>query len=202
FGVRPFWEVGAYLQMAVRGDDGAVDWAGVKLRSKFVTPPGWDAHWRLGVNFEVSYLPSAYDANRWGSEVRPIVAWQDRSWLFALNPIFDQSLAGSGASEGPSFQPAAKAARTVGPVALGLEYYATLGPVTALLPLRSQEHYLFEVMDLLSAARFELNVGIGEGLTPASAGVIAKAIVGYAFDTAPPPVRQAGAATPRKERSP
>ncbi|MDP9034862.1 MAG: hypothetical protein M3O50_08640 [Myxococcota bacterium] len=203
FGLRPFWEVGAYLQMALRGDDGgAIDWAGVKLRSKFVTPPGWDAHWRLGVNFEVSYLPSAYDANRWGSEVRPIVAWQNREWLFAVNPIVDQSLAGSGSSEGPSLQPAAKAARTVGPVALGLEYYSTLGPLTALLPLRAQEHYLFEVVDLLSVDRFELNAGIGEGLTPASAGVIAKAIVGYAFDTVPPPLRQAAVFTPMKERRP
>ncbi len=201
FGLRPFWELGAYLQMAVR-DDGTVDWAGAKLRSKFVTPRTWDAHWLLGVNFEVSYLPITYDANRWGCEVRPIVAWQDANWLFAVNPIFDQSLWGGGASAGPSFQPAAKAARTVGPVALGLEYYSTLGPVAALLPLREQEHYLFEVVDLLAIESFELNAGIGEGLTPASAGVIAKAIVGYTFDTAarPPASSQESAAAHTRER--
>lgn len=90
-GLTPWWELGAYLQSAVRTDDGAVDWAGAKLRSKFVTPPGWDAHWRLGVNLEVSYLPEAYDRSRWGSEVRPIVAWEDATWLFAFNPIVDRS---------------------------------------------------------------------------------------------------------------
>ena len=29
-GVFPFWEIGAYLQGAVRTDDGVADWAGVK----------------------------------------------------------------------------------------------------------------------------------------------------------------------------
>jgi hypothetical protein len=192
-GVTPWWELGAYLQSAVRTDDGAVDWAGAKLRSKLVTPPRWSAHWRLGVNFEVSYLPPAYDRSRWGSEIRPIVAWQDDDWLFAFNPILDQSLASPDAASGPSLQPALKAARTVGPVALGVEYYATLGLVTAIPSLRDQEHYLYEVVDLVSVERFELNVGLGEGLTPASEGLIVKAIVGYSFD-AP----AAGAATERR----
>lgn len=190
FGVTRSWELGAYLQLADRADTGALDWAGVKLRSKLVTPPGWRGPWRLGVNLEVSYLPSAYDRDRWGSEVRPIVAWQDEDWLFAVNPIFDQSLAGSGASDGPSFEPAAKASRAIGPIALGVEYYATLGPLVAPLPLRLQEHYVFETADLMGFDRVEVNAGIGEGLTPASAGIIVKVILGYTFDavTTPPPL--------------
>jgi len=184
-GVTPFWELGAYLQGAVRTDDGVVDWAGAKLRSKFVTPPSWNAHWRLGMNFEVSYIPSTYDHDRWGSEIRPIVAWHDDAWLFVFNPILDQSLAGSDASQGPSFQPAVKVARTVGPVALGFEYYATLGPLTAILPWRDEEQQVFEVIDLLSVEKLEVNFGIGEGLTAASAGLVVKAIVGYSFEPTP-----------------
>jgi hypothetical protein len=180
-GVLPFWEVGAYLQSALRAD-GELDWAGIKLRSKFVTPPGWHKHWRLGVNLEVSYLPPAYDRDRWGTEVRPIVAWQDDDWLFVLNPIVDQPLAGQDAPDGPSFQPALKAWRALGTVAVGFEYYATLGPVASPRPLRQEEHYLFEVLDLLSLPRFELNAGVGEGLTPASAGLVFKAILGYSFE--------------------
>jgi hypothetical protein len=107
-GITPFWELGAYLQGAVRTDDGMVDWAGVKLRSKFVTPPSWSPHWRLGMNFELSYLPPTYDHDRWGSEIRPIVAWHDADWLFVFNPILDQAFAGSDASQGPSFQPAVR----------------------------------------------------------------------------------------------
>jgi hypothetical protein len=182
FGVLPWWEVGGYLQTALR-DDGTFDYAGVKLRSKFVTPPGWNDRWRLGLNLEVSILPGTYDHDRWGSEVRPIVAWQSEAWLFALNPILDQPLAGSDATAGPSFEPALKVARTLGPVAVGLEYYASFGPLSALLPWRLEEHYLYEVVDLLSVERFELNAGLGEGLTPESAGLVAKVIVGYSIET-------------------
>jgi hypothetical protein len=180
-GLTPFWELGAYLQGAVRTDDGVVDWAGAKLRSKFVTPPTWDAHWRLGVNLEVSYLPATYDHDKWGSEVRPIVAWHDDDWLFALNPILDQPLAGSDASQGPSLAPALKVARTVGPVALGIEYYATLGPLSSVLPWKDEQQQIFEVVDLLSIEDFELNAGVGEGLTSASEGVVFKVILGYEF---------------------
>jgi hypothetical protein len=190
FGILPIWEVGAYVQMAVRGDDGAVDWAGIKLRSKFVTPPDWHPHLRMGVNLEVSYLPAGYDPDQWGSEVRPILAWHDPDWLFAFNPIFDMSLAGAGASLGPDFQPAFKAARNVGPVALGLEYYGTFGPVGARLPLDEQEHYIYEVLDVIGVERWELNFGVGEGLTTASAGITVKCILGYTFErpTTPRPL--------------
>jgi len=183
-GVAPYWELGAYLQMAVRTDAGVADWAGAKLRSKFVTPPDWDPHWRLGLNLELSYLPETYDRSRWGSEVRPIVAWHNDQWLFVINPIMGQSLSTPGASDGPSLEPAAKLARALGPVALGLEYYGTIGPIAAPLPLRDQEHYIFEVVDFLRIEAFELNLGVGEGLTPASAGIVVKAIVGYEFETA------------------
>jgi len=182
-GVTEFWEVGAYLEGAIRADDGVAGFAGVKLRSKFVMPPDWDPHWRLGVNLELAYLPPAYDADRWGSEVRPIIAWHDPDWLVAFNPVLDQSFAGRDATQGPSFQPALKVARRVGPVALGIEYYATLGPITAILPWSQQEQQVFEVLDLWSLDRLELNVGVGEGLTEASAGLVFKAIVGWEFET-------------------
>jgi hypothetical protein len=190
-GILPWWELGAYLQGAVRTDQGVVDWAGAKLRSKFVTPEGWHPHWRLGLNFEVSSLPTTYDHDRWGSEIRPIVAWHDEDWLFAFNPILDQPLAGSDASQGPSFQPALKVARTIGPIAVGFEYYATLGPLSAILPWKDQEQQVFEVVDLISVKHFELNVGVGEGLTEASEGVVFKAILGYEFERSETPAPRA-----------
>jgi hypothetical protein len=180
--VLPFWEVGAYVQFAVREDDRAFDWAGVKLRSKFVTPEGWDPHFRLGVNLEVSYVPPTYESDRWGLEVRPIAAWHDDRWLVAFNPILGQSLAGPGAPRGPTFEPALKVDRSVGPVAVGLEYYGAIGPLASPLPAREQAHYLFEVVDLISGGPFELNAGIGEGLTASSAGITVKVILGYELE--------------------
>src|SRR5207248_179826 len=73
YGVTSFWELGGYLQGSLR-PDGTFDYAGAKLRSKFVTPPGWHEHLRLGINLELSLLPASYDRSRWGAEVRPNVA--------------------------------------------------------------------------------------------------------------------------------
>lgn len=50
-GVRPWWELGAYFQTALTGD-GSFRYAGVKRRSKFVTPPEFDRHSRLAVGVE------------------------------------------------------------------------------------------------------------------------------------------------------
>jgi hypothetical protein len=188
FGLFPWWELGGYLQTAVRRD-GTFDYAGVKLRSKFVTPPDWYSRdgrqLRLGVNFELSVLPERYDRDRWATEIRPIVAWDTPSWLFAVNPILDQALAGSGA-EGPTFQPALMALyKVANVVSVGLEYYGNFGPISEPLSLRKQEQYIYEVVNLLAVERFELNGGLGEGLTPSSNSLVVKAIVGYAWEDAP-----------------
>jgi hypothetical protein len=65
-GLFAWWEIGGYFEAALRGDR-AFDYAGVKLRNKFVTPPNWNPRWRLGLNGEFSILPQGYDRSRWGN---------------------------------------------------------------------------------------------------------------------------------------
>ena len=183
-GVTRWWELGAYLQSARRAD-GTLDFAGAKLRSKFVTPDGWHSRVRLGVNFELAWLPDRYDADGWSAEMRPIVAWEGHSWLLAFNPIVGVPLAGAGLREGPGFEPALKVMLKIQEqLGVGFEYYADFGPIASPAAWKEQQHYLYEVVDLLAIESFELNAGIGEGLTPASNGVVIKLIVGYAFDAA------------------
>jgi len=182
-GVLPFWEMGGYFETALR-PDGTFDYAGVKLRSKFVTPPTWNEahpHWRLGVNFEVSLVPTTYDPNRWGSEVRPIVAWENEQFEFAFNPIVDVAFAGDGWHHGPDFDPALLGIYKLDHVGLGLEYYAALGYFSGFSPLAQQEHYVYEVVNLLGVEGVEVNAGVGEGLTSASNRVVLKMILGYEF---------------------
>ena len=122
-GLFSWWELGGYFETALRGDE-AFDYAGVKLRNKFVTPPRWDAHWRLGLNIEFSLLPQGYDRDRWGNELRPIVAWENERFELVLDPIVDSSLAGPDASAGPTFQPCLMAVYKVHEtVSFGFEYY-------------------------------------------------------------------------------
>jgi hypothetical protein len=173
-GLTRFWEIGGYLQTALL-PDGQFDIAGFKLRSKLVTPPRWRPRWRLGCNLELSWVRAAYEAGQWGAEIRPIVAWEDSRWLFAANPIVEVSLAGAA----PALAPALMALFKVGPVVeLGVEYYGDIGPVTSPLPGRDQEHYLFEVVNILTS-HLDINAGLGEGLTAGSNALVAKVILGY-----------------------
>lgn len=180
YGVTSFWELGAYVQGTFL-PGGTFDYSGLKLRSKFVTPPEWSERLRFGINLELSRLPAAYDRARWGAEIRPIAAWEDERWLFAVNPNIGLALAGPDASEGPELEPCAMAKIKLGVVALGVEYYGSMGPLRSLLPLSQQEHYVFETVDVLAWKGLELNVGIGQGLTSASNGLVVKTIVGFSF---------------------
>jgi hypothetical protein len=181
-GMTRIWEVGGYLQTAI-GADGVARFAGVKLRSKFVTPPGWRPHARLGVNLEVSWLPARFDPDQWGGEIRPIAAWEDEHWLLAMNPILDFSFTGPALRDGPSFEPALEVKRKLagGAVAVGLEYYAGLGPILAPLPGHEQQHTLFEAADV-AWSRLSVNVGLGLGLNSGSESLVVKAILGYATE--------------------
>jgi len=182
FGMTPFWEIGGYFQTALRGD-GTLTYAGIKLRSKFVVPFPEGVHYRLGVNVELSILPEAYDQSRFGSEIRPIACWENEHFIIAVNPIIDASLAAPDFAEGPSFEPALLAkAKIAGAVALGVEYYGNFGPIAHVSPWEQQEHYLYEVFDLLSVRDVELNAGVGEGLTNGSNRWTVKMIFGYVWD--------------------
>ncbi len=184
-GLFSWWEIGGYFQMALRGDQ-AFDYAGIKLRNKFVTPPGWDPHWRLGINVEFSLLPDTYDRGRWGNELRPIVAWEDERFSFAVNPIIGTPLAGPESGAGPTFEPCLMAlVKVTEPVSLGAEYYANLGTFsTGFAPWREQEQYVYEVVNFTGVKHFELNAGVGEGLTDGSNRLVFKAIVGYTWGAA------------------
>ena len=98
----------------------------------------------------------------------------------SINPIVDFSLAGPDRGEAPSFEPAATV-RYVRPdlLSIGLEYYAGFGPIGSWAATRDQEHYVYEVIDVLRWKRVELNLGVGQGLTDASNDFVAKMILGY-----------------------
>ncbi|HEX9574057.1 MAG TPA: hypothetical protein VF994_08170 [Myxococcales bacterium] len=170
-GLTDWLEVGAYLQSALR-PEGTYDYAGTKLRIKarLLEPAfGWLS---LALNGELSWIPAAYEAARRGGELRPILEAHRGPLGLWLNPIVSFELNGG---FHPELEPCAKAAWWVtDALSLGAEYYAGLGPINALLPLREQVHRGFGVVDL--ATRWlDLNLGIGGGSGPDS--FIVKAIV-------------------------
>jgi hypothetical protein len=174
YGITRGWEVGAYLQTAFLSD-GTFAWSGQKLRSKHVLRFDQDRV-RVGVNLEVSFAPVRVEPDRWGGEMRPILAYEDDDVLLAFNPIIGAS------SDGPTFEPAGAAkVKIVRTIALGLEYYASFGPIPKPATWHEQEHYVFETIDLLAVSWLELEFGLGQGVSPNSHPLIGKMIAGVSF---------------------
>jgi hypothetical protein len=179
-GVTHWWELGMYVQTTLL-PDGTFAYSGIKLRSKFVRPRWPSDRLRWGVNLEISDLPPSYAPDRWGAEVRPILAYTTPAgrFAFAFNPILDFDLAGHGAGGRHSFEPALSALFVIeGFCSAGLEYYGDLGPIDQPLRPSAEQHCLFEVFNVLRWRRIELNVGVGEGLTAASNPFVVKMILG------------------------
>jgi hypothetical protein len=178
-GLAEWCELGAYFQTALR-PEGAFDFAGVKLRFKArMLHPLWDLV-GVALNTEISFVPRAYEANRWGSELRPILDVRLGAFYASVNPILSIDLKGALAGR-PQLQPAAKASFDLLPgLALGAEYYAGLGPVDGLLPASDQTHLLFGALDW-TASVVDLNLGVGYGLG-AGEQWVTKAIVGVQWE--------------------
>ena len=186
-GVTDWLELGAYLQAADAPGTGA-RFGGTKLRTKFVLPERAGlAPLRLGLNVELGWVPRLVEQEGWAIELRPIIGWSNGIVLVDVNPIVGFTLDGSDRFR-PGMEPCAKASyNTRLGFALGLEYYAGLGFMNEVLPLRDQEHLLFAAFDLVEppgqpASKWELNVGVGEGLTHGTGqDVLVKAIMGRTF---------------------
>ncbi|HET9554700.1 MAG TPA: hypothetical protein VFP50_17165 [Anaeromyxobacteraceae bacterium] len=198
-GVTEWLELGAYLQLAA-APGGDYRYGGNKLRAKLVLPERIQHELGLpvflGLNAEVGRIPSAFEQWGWANEFRPIIGWRNDTFLVSVNPIFGYALTGPEKFK-PEFEPAAKLAWDTGRrVALGVEYYAGLGPMfEGFLPAREQEHLVLGVLDLVppreaegaekaaaAAGEWELNVGVGAGLTRSTGQhLVVKAIVGRSF---------------------
>jgi hypothetical protein len=173
-GLAAWLELGGYLQTALRAD-GSFDYAGVKLRLKARLPRRyWDDRIGLALNGEISAVPERYEANVWGSELRPIADLTiDRLYL-AVNPIVTVALRGDGAGH-PALEPAAKlAVRVAGTLAVGAEWYGAFGPVDDLGS--EQFSRLLGAVDFTSPW-VDVNLGVGWA-SGTDDRWVAKAIIG------------------------
>jgi len=78
----------------------------------------------------------------------------------------------------PSFEPNIKTSFSINKVALGLEYYGSLGQLDQIPGISQQSHSIFAVADLYFDPKWEVNIGPGWGLTKATDAFVLKIIVG------------------------
>ncbi len=176
YGVTDWWEVGLYLPFAIQDRQFLSD--AFKLRTLFVSPHAEQRDFFYGVNFEFSNTTPKFSQSRFALEIRPIIGVRNADYEFIVNPIVDISFGKFGEAD---FAPAARLARKLGPdLFIGLEYYSDFGEIGNFAKLADQQHTLFAVTDF-KAGVFDVNFGVGYGLTPGSDRFVVKTIVGYAF---------------------
>ena len=183
-GWTSWFETGFYIFTSVQteGPEQGYWWVGDHIRPRVRAPEEWRLPVGLSLSVEVGYQQPEFSPDTWTLEIRPIIDKQLGRWYFSINPALEQSLKGPGTKTGIEFTPAAKVSydltKVVSP---GIEYYGTLGPVGNFLPASRQQQQLYGVVDLNVDPRWEINFGIGGGLTRATDGLIIKTILGRRF---------------------
>ena len=176
YGVTDWWEVGLYLPFSIQDERFYSD--AFKLRTLFVSPHAEQRNFFYGVNFEFSNETPPFSQSRFSMEIRPIIGVRNSDYEFIVNPIVDIHF---GKFAEQHFTPAARIARKFGDdLFAGFEYYSDLGQIGNFDKLSDQQHTLFAVTDF-KAGVFDVNFGVGYGLTPASDRLVVKTIIGYAF---------------------
>jgi hypothetical protein len=177
YGFAKNWDAGIYLLSAV-APDGNVYGNGAKLRIKYIAPANGAVFW--GVNVELGRTSRRVTESNMNIELRPIIGWRNDHWLVSFNPIVGVAVSGDAGRE-PSFAPALKVARKVAEgVQVGFEHYADLGGIHHIPAFNQQDHTFYGVVDI-ETKKFDLNFGIGRGVTGASEKWVAKMIVGIPF---------------------
>ncbi len=182
YGLTSTLEAGLYLPTN-RDPGGRFEVAGAKLRLKWLpVVPARDAEGVfLGVNGELSRLKKHYSDSRSSLEVRLIGGNRSADWLIAINPIFGWNLSDEPRSGTPDFSLGIKIARSVTKdMALGIEYYSEVGAINHIARWNRQANTLFAAMDLARPG-WDLNVGVGFGVTSSADHLTLKAIVGFPF---------------------
>jgi hypothetical protein len=181
-GFNTWFELGFYVFTSVKTDQGW-QWVGDHIRPRVRAPESW--HWPVGVSLstEFGYQRRVFSPDTWTIEIRPIVDQKIGRWYWAFNPSVDRSFHGRDVGSGFEFSPNFKFSYDFTPkISGGIEYYGALGPVTDFDPVYQQEQQIVPAIDLNLAPQWEINFGLGVGVTRSTDHLIAKMIVGYRFN--------------------
>ncbi len=181
-GFTDWFEVGFYIFTSGRSGQG-IQWVGDHIRPRIAIPKKWKWPVGLSLSNEVGYQRRQFSTDTWTWEMRPIVDKQLDRWYVSFNPTFDKSLHGQSVSQGFVFSPNFKFSYDfTKKIAGGLEYYGSLGPATDFSSISQQQQQIFPTIDLNLSPKWEINFGLGVGVTRSTDHLIAKMILGYRFD--------------------
>jgi len=181
-GFTDWFETGFYIFTSSRSGQG-IQWVGDHIRPRFRIPKKWNWPVGLSLSNEIGYQRRQFSADTWTWEMRPIIDKQIGRWYLDFNPTFDKSLHGPTVNQGFIFSPNVKISYDfTKKITGGIEYYGSVGPATDFSPISQQQHQIFPAIDLNLSPNWEVNFGLGVGLTGSTDHLIAKMILGYRFD--------------------
>ncbi|HEY2805423.1 MAG TPA: transporter [Gemmatimonadales bacterium] len=179
-GFNEWFEVGFYTFTSIEPGE-SISYVGNHIRPRFRVPPSW--HWPVGVSIsqEIGFQHRRFSEETWSWEIRPIIDHQAGKLYWSINPTLGVPLAGdSTLDKGVQIQPNVAITYDVSPVVnLGVEYYGELGTFSHIEPARRQVHAVYPVVNLNFSKDWEVNAGVGFGLTPATDPLVFKLILGY-----------------------
>ena len=192
-GFSDWFETGFYVFSSIQ-PDGSWQWVGDHIRPRVRIPEKWKWPVGLSLSTEFGYQRRVFSVDTWTWELRPIIDKQIGPWYLAFNGALERSVHGQSVHQGFEFSPAAKIGYNfTKAIAGGLEYYGSVGPVFGWDNLGEQEHQIFPSIDLNVSPVWEINFGVGLGLTHSTDRLIIKTIVGRRFSWPSKKVRAAQA---------
>jgi hypothetical protein len=160
-------------------------WNGVTVRNLFITPEADKRDVFYGVSVQFAYTPqnAAFPAlantnTLFSAGLTPIIGFHHDGYELILSPTLAFGL-GSGAMT--ALAPAARLTRKITDTFdVGIEYASTLGQVGSIAPSSQQAHVVYGITDFKLGA-FDVNLGVGYGLTTSSNGLAMKLGVSHGF---------------------
>lgn len=176
YGLAPNIELGLYV-LADHDRTGETAIGGEKFRIKYIAPRPEGRDWYWGLNLEVGREGARYAQNPWNSEVKGILGWRRGRWDVAVNANVDAALSGP-RTPPPSLELTTKVGYQTRPnLSFGVETYDTLGDRRNFGRFGQNEQTVYAVSDL-KVRGFDLNLGVGRGLTRPSDRWVLKAVIG------------------------
>jgi hypothetical protein len=179
YGISDNFELGLYL-LTTTSPGALPNYDGEKVRLKYIAPHDETQGFFWGANLEIGKTSLRVSQAPWNAQLKGIYGYRSGRWTYAGNANFDWSLSGQ-VSSPVAFEIDSKIAyQTHSGYHVGVESYNELGPVRHVGQFNQRGQTLYAVVDT-TLGKFDLNAGIGRGLTTTSDRWLLKFIVGTHF---------------------
>ena len=177
-GLANNFEMGFYLFNRI--NNGKSEYIGSHIRPRISAPEAWGWKWGTSLSVEAGFVkdPST-DKVDWDYEIRPIIDRTIGKHYISFNPTFDGVINSTDFSFSPNIKYGFKIQKMY---SLGLEYYGAFGKPFSWDNYNVQSHQLYLVTDLDLSSDYEINFGIGHGITESSDQWNIKLILGRRVD--------------------